>query len=326
MNPSSLEEMKVHPPDHRWAVVLTAAGNDGPEEGPASVEAVRAKEPGGAVASGLSETPEARAGLDEIFERTLCRTAQLLPSSRTLVVLTKSQQPNCRDALAQIPPGNAIIQPRDKGSLPGILWSLLRLRNLDRRAVVAFFPSEQQYSPEEVFGVRIAEAFEVAELNPQFVVLLGAPADRPAADYGWILPKQSVLGNGGLLRPIAQFFEKPSTDEARDLLNRGCLWSTFVMVGSASSFLEIIEAAVPDLYRTFASILGKRQKANEAELVARFYGSPESWDFSAQVLSMNVSRLAVLGLGEVGWSGETARKPAFQERSGAAAAATPIAK
>ncbi|HEY7334926.1 MAG TPA: sugar phosphate nucleotidyltransferase [Bryobacteraceae bacterium] len=320
MNPSPSQEMKMREPplDHRWAVVLIPAG----AENHSFLEVARGKDPGAAVAS---ERLEASASREEAFERTLRRTAQLLPSSRTLVVLTESQQRICRDALAQIPPDNAIIQPRDKGSLPGILWSLLRLRNLDRRAVVAFFPSEQQYSPEEVFGVRIAEAFEVAELNPQFIVLLGAPADRLAADYGWILPKQSVLGNGGSLRPIAQFFEKPSTDEARDLLNRGCLWSTFVMVGSASSFLEIIEAAVPDLYRTFASILGKRQKANEAELVARFYGIAESWDFSTQVLSMNVSRLAVLGLGEVGWSDETPRKPTLKERFDSAAAA-PIAK
>jgi mannose-1-phosphate guanylyltransferase len=44
-----------------------------------------------------------------------------------------------------------VVQPSNRGTLPAILWSLLRVIRLDERASVAFFPSDHYYSQEEKF-------------------------------------------------------------------------------------------------------------------------------------------------------------------------------
>ena len=79
-----------------------------------------------------------------------------------------------------------VVQPSNRGTLPAILWSLLHIVRLDEDAVVAFFPSDHYYSQEDKFRAGIASGFELAESHPQNVILLGAVANRPEIEYGWI--------------------------------------------------------------------------------------------------------------------------------------------
>ena len=81
-------------------------------------------------------------------------------------------------------------------------------------------------------------------------------ARHAETDYGWIEaePAISTHSPDGLLR-VKRFWEKPSARTAQDLLERGCVWNTFVMIGRAQAFLDLIRSSAPEVYREFAPLI-----------------------------------------------------------------------
>jgi mannose-1-phosphate guanylyltransferase len=131
---------------------------------------------------------------------------------------------------------------------------------------------------------------------------LGAPATHPETDYGWIEAEAALSSrsHNGLLR-VKRFMEKPSREVARDLLDRGCVWNTFVMIGRASAFLNLIRAKAPELCRSFEFAHAHSESDIEANMNAIYSDLPLS-DLSSQVLACSPEKLRVLCLGDVGWS------------------------
>lgn len=238
-----------------------------------------------------------------LLAQTRFRIASIVDPQRTVFVLTKKHEPFYTEELANVSPARMIVQPSNRGTSPAILWSLFRIAQLDERASVAFFPSDHYYTKEHKFirGVRAALKSAGTSSNP--VILLGAAAVRPEAEYGWIEPdfgNTGVVGRG--LMGVKRFWEKPSPETAQLLLNRGCLWNTFVMVGRAVAFLEMIEAAAPEIYRMLALVMRVQDPESQAAAMRAAYESMPVGDFSRQVLSSSTSRLAVSALGDIGWS------------------------
>jgi mannose-1-phosphate guanylyltransferase len=238
-----------------------------------------------------------------LLAQTRLRIAGSVDPSRTLFVLNEVHEPFYREKLAKVSPVQMVIQPSNRGTLPAILWSLLRIVRLDEDAVVAFFPSDHHYLREDKFMAGIASGFELAEFDAQNVILLGAVANRPETEYGWIEPDTTVVSPlGNELRHVKRFWEKPSYQVAESLLDRGCLWNTFVMVGRASAFMKMIRQTAPIIYRDFGSILTQPGLGMEAELMESFYERLPIADFSKLVLSANTEGLSVASLGDIGWS------------------------
>jgi mannose-1-phosphate guanylyltransferase len=192
-----------------------------------------------------------------------------------------------------------LIQPDNKGTAPAILLSLLRLKRLDPEASVAFLPSDHHYDDERGFLDTVRRAFDAAEERTQPAILLGASPTHPEVGYGWIEPGPPLesTGPGGLLR-VRRFWEKPSLPEARLLLSIGCLWNTFVMVGRARTFLDMIQTATPDLYDDFE----RYEAASSHTGLEKLYQTLAPVDFSRDILAQSPQELAVLNQGSVGWS------------------------
>jgi len=238
-----------------------------------------------------------------LLAQTRLRIASSVDPRRTLFVLNEVHEPFYREKLAKISPVQMVIQPSNRGTLPAILWSLLRIIRLDKDAVVAFFPSDHHYLREDRFMAGIASGFELAEFDAKNVILLGAAANRPETEYGWIEPDTTVASpSGNELRHVKRFWEKPSYQVAESLLDRGCLWNTFVMVGRASAFLTMIKRSAPVIYRDFESILTLAGPEMEADLMRPIYDRLPVADFSRLVLSASTERLCVASLGDIGWS------------------------
>ncbi|HEX7362509.1 MAG TPA: sugar phosphate nucleotidyltransferase [Bryobacteraceae bacterium] len=276
---------------HRWGIIL--AGGDGTRLRP------------------LTQTISGDArpkqfcpllGGKTLLAQTRLRIASAIDARRTLFVLTKKHEPFYTEELADVSPARMIVQPSNRGTLPAILWSLLRIAQLDETASVAFFPSDHYYTREQKFIRGVRAAFQCAGASAGQVILLGAAAVRPEAEYGWIEPD---LGNTAFrsgLAPIKRFWEKPSPETAQLLLNRGCLWNTFVMIGRAAAFLNMIEAAAPETYRMLESAMRIQDPASQADAMRAAYDAMPVGDFSKQVLSSSTSQLAVKRLGDIGWS------------------------
>lgn len=294
---------------HRWGVVL--AGGDGTRLQPLTRLACGDNRP-------KQFCP--LLGGETLLAYTRQRIARTVEPDRMLFVLTKKHEPFYKEELKYIPAAQKIVQPRNQGTLPAILWSLLHIVHADKDALVAFFPSDHYFANEDGFISTIERIFHVVDIKRDSVVLVGAAAERPETEYGWIEP-ESALSNEHEDRtaPVLRFWEKPPLQTARELLTQGCLWNTFVMIGSAGAFLEMIRHTSPVLVETFEAALAAGHLDSEGQ--SQFlYDGLEGSDFSRDVLSLSTERLLVASCGVVGWSdlGEPRRFIAALAENGAA--------
>ena len=208
--------------------------------------------------------------------------------------------------LADVTPSRMVVQPRNRGTTPAIIASLLRIASLAEDPIVAFFPTDHHYSKESRFVASVRLAVEVVRDRPRSLVVLGTSAQHAEVEYGWIEPDGMLPSRvTNSLFQVRRFWEKPSVHVAQALHARGCLWNTFVMMGRVSSFLEMLKAAVPYLLEAFKSANGSGSATEarfDTERAEQLYADLVPGDFSRQVLSVFAERLAVLRLGNVGWS------------------------
>ncbi len=238
-----------------------------------------------------------------LLAQTRFRLAAAISPERTLYTVVKAHQRFYANELADVPLSRVVIQPSNKGTTAAIIYSLRRITSLAGDPIVGFFPTDHHYSRESRFAASVRLATRVVMRRPDTLILLGASAEHPEVEYGWIEPSERFdhRFTKSLLR-VNRFWEKPASLVAQALLARGCLWNTFVMIGRASAFLEILKAAVPGMVRTLSAdgpIPGTELSGPDADTA---FAKLTPGDFSKQVLSASTERLAVLRLGNVGWS------------------------
>jgi mannose-1-phosphate guanylyltransferase len=161
--------------------------------------------------------------------------------------------------------------------------------------VVVFVPCDHYYSDAEAFGRGIGSAISGAEQYPDSIVILGAEAHYAEVEYGWIELGPAISHEPVSLLRVNRFWEKPSLQQARALLRRGCLWNTFATVGRASTFLDLLCSQVPNV------VLSLNKALAENELEAAYTLMP-AVDLSRQLLAPQAHRLLAVRDTTSGWA------------------------
>ena len=147
-------------------------------------------------------------------------------------------------------------------------------------------------------------AFRVVERHPSYVILLGIEPRTAEPEYGYIVPGGRVAFLNPLpVRAVSRFEEKPSQHRAKELIKRGGLWNTMVMVFKVKILLDLMRGVAPALYGSFKSIQGAIGSAEEMDVVERAYRDMEPVNFSAGLLAgFPMENLLVLAVRGVVWS------------------------
>ncbi len=248
-------------------------------------------------------------GDSSLIEQTRRRVCLSVADDHTLVVVTRAHELYYGPLLADIRQRNLVIQPDNRGTGAAILYSLLRLSKLEPAAYVALFPSDHFVSDDRHFMRHVDQAFDAVRSRPELTVLLGIAADRGETAYGWVEPGPPIGTAHANILDVHQFWEKPSSELAKRLLDRGCLWNSFIMVARLSTLMGIVMLTVPELYRSFARVSSSLLTTSEERTVERMYASIDATDFSRDVLAKRSTNLAVLPVRGCEWSdlGEPAR-------------------
>jgi mannose-1-phosphate guanylyltransferase len=242
-------------------------------------------------------------GSETLLDRTRQRVGLLSRFDHHVVVVTRTHESYYRPLVADLAPGRLVVQPWNRGTAPGLLYPLLRIRELAGDVPVAVFPSDHYIDDDLVFVDTVRAAVTAVRSWPGLVVLLGIEAATAEPEYGWIEPASRPLPiDGEPVFPVRRFWEKPTPDLARRLFARECLWNSFVMVGHVAAFLDLIRSGVPTLVRAFAPLEGALGTARESAVAERVYAALPEVNFSERVLVPAARRIGVVRVKGVDWS------------------------
>ena len=230
-----------------------------------------------------------------LLEAALARTHLLFPLKRINVILNENHMDFAKDQVKSLPASNIIVQPLNRDTGPGLVFALLALERVYKDAIVAVFPTDHYVGNNWEFVAHVMHAMNTISYMPDKIALLGIVPDRPETEYGYILPANPQKTSGNLYH-VDSFVEKPNSDDARELIERGGLWNTLVMVFRLSRMLDLAQEMIP---REVDGLLGLRSSPEKA---GRLYQTMQPWNFSTQLLMRIPQHLVVLRIANVLWS------------------------
>jgi len=249
-------------------------------------------------------------GGSTLLDQTRSRVALSVSPGHTLFVVTEKHRRFYQSLTQSVSQKLLLEQPANKGTAPAILYALMRVAAKSPKAIVALFPSDHYFADDEEFMSHVDLALDTVELQPETVTLLGITPSGPETEYGWIEPHRSIFGSlPRSITRVSRFWEKPEANVALSLMDQGCLWNSFVMVGRVDALLKMTRKALPEMVSQFASIMPKFETLAERKALHALYSEIPESNFSHEVLAARPEDLTVMRVGDVGWSdlGEPAR-------------------
>lgn len=256
--------------------------------------------------STISKQPRAFLGRRSLLERSLRRARLLVPSERIVISAAAHHNSHILQCRGTSSPGTVVLQPADRGTVPGILLPLIHVLRKDPYAVVAILPADHFILPSLRFMRAVATAAKyVEDKKVERPILLAVKPDRPEPDYDWIEPGRFVEhGDRQTIRHIERFVEKPPRDRAERLMKDGWLWNTMVVVAHAKSLMGLARKHVPDLAAYFTLLQMLLGTSREQDFVEAVYRAIPKVNFSSAVLARKDKDMGALVLParDVWWS------------------------
>jgi mannose-1-phosphate guanylyltransferase len=236
-------------------------------------------------------------GGSTLLEKMQQRATRSISSERILFPLLRAHRHFFLQETG-IRPSQRIVQPLDRGTAPAIAHSILSIHHRDKNALVAILPCDHHYPGEHAFTAALEAAFDVAARHPASVVLLGVTPRHTQTVHGWIEMGQPADARGDTFH-VRSFCDRPSPRFAKQLIDRGALWNTLVMVGHVDAFVNMINASRAGLGNAFQGCLWAGEEVNIADL---YYQRIYSVDFLRDVLSIQAPNLITLRAALPGWN------------------------
>lgn len=279
---------------HVWALVLAAG--DG-----SRLKALTTQPCGTAVPKQFCSLH----GGHSLLEDALLRAGNLVDPARicTIVAQQHRQWWAASEQLRRLPEANLIVQPRNRGTGIGILYSLLHILARDPHAKVVLLPADHYVRDEPVLAQALRAAVERVERGADRPVLLGVEPDESDIELGYILP-EGLDPLGG--HRVARFIEKPTVSTAKQIIDAGALWNTFIIATSAQSVIDMFmpryAAVVVQMQVILSRMLEDESPAAEWPSIIDMYRRLPDLDFSRHLLEGQEESLCVMRVPACGWS------------------------
>ena len=224
-------------------------------------------------------------GSRSLLQETVARLMLRIPLERTVVVSSRRHLPYLAEQFPSSEQPWLLMQPEDRGTAAAILLAAHWVWWRDQDAILAVFPADHFVRGESTFMSHVVGAATfVKDRADQLVVMAVRPTD-PDPDYGWIETGEVVgrVGSEPVLR-VRRFCEKPGTDAARQLLEGGHLWSTFIMLATARSIIALGREHLPLLSDPIDRVAAFAEAEGQADALAEAYANAPPANFSRAIL------------------------------------------
>lgn len=168
---------------------------------------------------------------NQLGETGLSRST-VIATSKTQVDMIQSQLNNQADF---------VVEPSRRDTFPAIALAasyLYSVKSADLNEVVGILPVDPFV--ENQFFQRVKELENVIKEEKADIALIGVKPTYPSSKYGYIVPKRELNPNVDYI-PVSRFTEKPSEDEAQELITEGSLWNCGVFAFKLKFILSLLE-------------------------------------------------------------------------------------
>ena len=264
-------------------------------------------------------------GTDSMLDRTFRRAERLICKEHLFTVVSQDhlRYAEVKRQLSSRHKGTVILQPANKETAPGLLLPMAYLYRNFPNATVIVLPSDHFILGEDLFTKYLVFACRVVEADPSRFILLGMQPNEAETEYGYIVPDEEKDDCG--INKVLRFVEKPQIATAREIIAKGGLWNTMIMVFKAKTLMDLVSTMAWSLYDSFRRIIDAIETPEERSVVEEIYRNIEPLNFSHGFLEVlprsNAVCLSVLAAKGIYWSdlGSEKRLLSALQRSGYAA-------
>jgi mannose-1-phosphate guanylyltransferase len=202
---------------------------------------------------------------------------------------------------AQAPTVAVVAEPFGRNTAGAIALAALAI-DRDMDDVMVVLPADHLIGQEAAYRAILAAARDELALGAfgieSPIVTLGAHADRPATEYGYLVPDPARSKQGRLPASVlAAFEEKPDVGRAAQLLGQpGVAWNAGMFMARRRAFLAALER-----YTDLVERLRGRTDSPTALAAAYEHITPISIDYAVMQAAARDGQV-VMGAMDVGWS------------------------
>jgi mannose-1-phosphate guanylyltransferase len=189
-----------------------------------------------------------------MFQLSVERLAPLFAPERIFVVTAAEQVGTLLQQAPQLPAGNFIVEPLQRGTASAIGLAALYLRRRDPEATMAVLTADQYISDTGTYRAVLAAAYEVAQRG--HLVTLGIQPTFPSTGYGYIERGEVLTEINGLTAYRVQAFrEKPDTATAESFMADGLhTWNSGMFIWRVDRILAEMHKQMPQFYDQLVQI------------------------------------------------------------------------
>jgi mannose-1-phosphate guanylyltransferase len=183
-----------------------------------------------------------------MFQLSVERLAPLFSPDHICIVTAAEQVGTLLQQAPQLPGGNFIVEPLQRGTASAIGLAALYLRRRDPEATMAVLTADQYIADTETYRRVLAAAYEVAQQG--HLVTLGIQPTFPSTGYGYIERGEALTEVNELTAyRVKAFREKPDTAMAEGFVADGLhTWNSGMFIWRVDRILAEMQKQMPRFY------------------------------------------------------------------------------
>jgi len=232
---------------------------------------------------------------ESLLQRTFKRFEKLIPTENILISTNRRYKSLVLEQLPNITEKQLLLEPVMRNTAPCILYAALKIKAINKEAVMVVAPSDHWIEDEVEFLRNIETSFKACAVN-DILMTLGIQPSNPNTGYGYI----KYQGNEEI-KDVVKFTEKPNKEKAKSFIKEGTyLWNAGIFIWSTKSIIKAYQQSLPEMGKIFIEGNHVYNTALEDEFITENYKKAESIsiDFGIMEKAKNVHVLPV----EFGWN------------------------
>tara|TARA_A100001011_G_scaffold52911_1_gene51191 strand:+ start:34493 stop:35578 length:1086 start_codon:yes stop_codon:yes gene_type:complete len=184
---------------------------------------------------------------------------------------------------------NIIIEPYGKNTTPSIALAAIKIKSIDKNAIIGIFPSDHFIIGHKAFLNSLKIASELAS-DKNLLVTMGIVPKFPHTGYGYIQYDKKISHNK-ISFNVKTFAEKPLESAAIRFIKSGdFLWNSGMFIWKAKTFLNSMKELIPDQYEIIKDISKKINTPEYKDILYEKWENlkPESVDYSILEKAKNI--------------------------------------